>query len=93
MAGRERKLSHFDGRFIDKHDWDVILDSVDTVALGALQALRILAVFERLLVGGAHQNLQQIFGNHDQTIVRPKIGNADKIPVLRFAALRSPTTV
>lgn len=34
------------------------------MAFGALQALGILAIFERLLVGWANQNFQKVLVNH-----------------------------
>jgi hypothetical protein len=55
-----------DGRFIQQHDGDVIFHGIDAAALCALQALRILPVFERLFAGGANQDFEEIFGNHDE---------------------------
>ena len=39
----------FDCGFVDEHDRDVVFDRIDAPALGAFQAFRALAVFERLL--------------------------------------------
>lgn len=50
---------------IDQHDWDVVFDRVDPMALGALQTLRALAIFERLLTRRADQHLQKAFVDHD----------------------------
>jgi hypothetical protein len=58
------------GRFVDKHNRNVILHRVNAVALGTLQAFRILAVFEGLLVGGANQNFEKILSDHAWGIVR-----------------------
>ena len=52
------------------------------MALRALQALRILAVFERLLVGGADQDFQQILGDHG-CIVRHILVTTDPRPFRR----------
>ena len=48
----------FDRGFVDQHDGDVVFDRVDTAALGTLEALRVLAIFQRLLAGGANQKFQ-----------------------------------
>ena len=64
--------SGFDCRLIHEHDRDVVFHGIDSVALGALEALRVSAVFERLLARRTHQNFEQVFGNHDQGIVRQK---------------------
>ena len=53
-----------DRSLIDQHDWNVIFDWVHAIAFCALQALWILAIFERLLVGWANQHFQKILGNH-----------------------------
>ena len=53
-----------DRSLIDQHDRNVVFDWVHAVALRALQALWILAIFKRLLVGWANQHFQKIFGNH-----------------------------
>jgi hypothetical protein len=58
-------LLRFDRRLIDQHDGNVVLHRIDTVALLALQALRGLTVFERLLAGGTNQNFQEFFGKHN----------------------------
>ena len=50
--------------FVDEHDRYVVLNGIDAMALLALEALRLFAIFERLLAGGADQNLQQVFGDH-----------------------------
>src|SRR5580658_9123060 len=59
----------FDRGLVDQHDRNVVLHRVDAMALGTLQALRVLAILERLLAGGTNQNFQQIFSNHDANIV------------------------
>ena len=69
LVGRAGNLG-LDGCLIDEHDGDVVLHQIDAMALRALQALGVLAVVERLLAGGADQNLEKIFGKHDQCIVR-----------------------
>src|ERR1700716_519718 len=69
-SGQATTLRSFDRRLINQQDRDVVLYRVDTLALLALQTLRSLAVLERLLVGGTNQNFQQIFSNHDPSIVR-----------------------
>lgn len=60
----------FEGRFVDQHDGNVVLDSIDAVTLGALQAFWILAILERVLAGGTNQDFEEIFGKHDESIVR-----------------------
>jgi hypothetical protein len=62
-------LLAFHGGFIHQHDGDIVFHRIDAMALHALQALGILAVFEWLFARGANQNFQQIFGNHDNGIV------------------------
>ena len=54
----------FDSSFIDQHDRYVVFYRVHPVALRALQAFWLLAVFERLLTGRTHQNFEEIFSNH-----------------------------
>jgi hypothetical protein len=75
------RLLRFGGGFIDQHDGDVVLDCIDPVALLALQALRILAVLERLFAGRTDQDFQQFFGNHDLCIVRHGVGRSDELAV------------
>jgi hypothetical protein len=55
---------------IDQHDGNVVFHRIDAVALLALQALRVLPVFERLLTGWTNQNFQELFGKHNFDIVR-----------------------
>jgi len=57
--------SGFDGGFIDQHDRNVVFDRIDPVTGLAFQAFRVLAVFQFLFACRTHQNLQQVFGNHD----------------------------
>ena len=47
-----------DYRLIHQHDRDVVSDGVDPVALDALQAFRILTIFERVLARRTDQNIQ-----------------------------------
>lgn len=54
-----------DGRLIHQHDRNVVLHRIDPMTVGALQALRLLAILELLLAGWADQDFQQIFGDHD----------------------------
>jgi hypothetical protein len=58
-----------DGSFVDEHDGDVVFDRIDALTLSALEGLRILAVDEGLLAGGADENFEQLRGDH-QGIVR-----------------------
>jgi hypothetical protein len=60
----------FDHSFIYQHNGDVVFDRIDAMTLHALQAFGILAVFERLLVGGANQHFQQFLGDHQDIILR-----------------------
>ncbi len=60
------KLRLLEGRLIHQHDGDVVFHWVDAMALGTLQTLGLLAIFERLLARRADQNFQQILGNHDE---------------------------
>lgn len=50
---------------IDQHDWYVVFDRVNAMALRAFQTFRALTVFERLLAGRADQHFQQAFVDHD----------------------------
>jgi hypothetical protein len=71
-GGRNARLcSVLDGCLIDQHDGNVIFHCINPVALVALQALWILAVFQRLLACGANQNFKQVLGKHFE-IVRQK---------------------
>jgi hypothetical protein len=58
----------FDGGFVDEHNGKVIFYGVNAMALFALQALGIQAVFERLLVGGADENVEQRFRKHESIL-------------------------
>jgi len=60
----------FYGGFFDQHDGDIVLYRVYAMTLRALQALRVLAILQRLLASRAHQDFQQVFGDHDSCIVR-----------------------
>jgi hypothetical protein len=53
-----------DRGFVDEHDGNVVLHWIHAVAVGALQAFRILAVFQCLLAGGANEDFKEIFGKH-----------------------------
>jgi hypothetical protein len=55
----------FDRRLIQQHHGEAVADRVDSVAGRALEALRILTVFQRLDAGRADQVFQQIFSKHD----------------------------
>jgi hypothetical protein len=68
----------FDGRFVHQHDGDVVLHSIDAVTVGALQGFRILTVLERLLTGGTNQNVEEIFGKHDASIVRQHFSRRER---------------
>jgi hypothetical protein len=59
-----------DRSFIDQHDRDVFFDRIDPVTLMALQTLRVRAILERLLARRTYQNFEELFGNHDSSIVR-----------------------
>jgi hypothetical protein len=56
--------SGFDLRLVDQHDGNIVFHRVHAMARCALQALGILAIFKGLLVGGANQHFEKIFGNH-----------------------------
>jgi hypothetical protein len=60
----------FDCRFVHQHDGNVVLHSIDAATLCALQGFWILAIFERLLAGGANEDFEQVFGEHTRNIVR-----------------------
>jgi hypothetical protein len=77
MACRENALGEqsehwlaFDGCLVHQHDGNVVFHRIYPVTLRALQALRVLPVVEGLLARGTNQNIQQVFGNHDKSIVR-----------------------
>ena len=75
LVGRRAMAGAFDSRsldrrLVDQHDGDIVSDRIDPVTLGAFQTLGALAVLQRLLARRTHQHLQQIFGNHDPSIVR-----------------------
>lgn len=63
-------LGRFDRRLIHQHDGDIVAYGIDAVTLHALQALWVLTMLQFFLARGANQNFQQIFGNHDSSIVR-----------------------
>jgi hypothetical protein len=71
----------FDRCLVHEHDGDIVFHRIDTVALLALQALGILPVFERLLAGGANQNLQQLLGDHAEHCTPPVTLRAQRSPV------------
>jgi hypothetical protein len=55
---RRSSLLALDGCFVHQHDRNVVFHQIYPSALGTLQALRILPVFEGLLASGADQNFQ-----------------------------------
>jgi hypothetical protein len=59
-----------DRSFVDEHDGNVVLYSIDAVTVGALQGFGRLPVFQRLLAGGTNEDVEEIFGEHDSSIVR-----------------------
>jgi len=59
-----RARLRLDRGLVDQHDWNVVFDGVHAMALRALQAFGILAIFERLFIGWANQHFQKIFGDH-----------------------------
>ena len=63
----------FEGGFVDEHDGDVVFYRVDAMALCALQAFGVLAVVERLLAGGADQNVEERFRKHGRYFTRDRI--------------------
>jgi ABC-type proline/glycine betaine transport system permease subunit len=67
-------LGGFDSSFVDEHDGNVVFYGVYTMALLALQALGILAVVERLLAGGADQNVEERLGEHEGYFTRDRVG-------------------
>jgi hypothetical protein len=69
--GRSAGL-RFDLRFVHEHDGDVVFHGINAMASSALQTLRILSVFEGLLVVGTDQNFEEIFGDHDASILRQR---------------------
>jgi hypothetical protein len=66
-------LCGFDLGFVYQHDGDVVFYGVDSMTLGAFQALGILAVVEGFLAGWADEDVQQLFRNHG-SIVRENCG-------------------
>ena len=57
LEGSDPELK-LDDCLIDQHDRDVVLYRVDAVTLRALQAFRLLAVFEPLLALRTNQNIE-----------------------------------
>ena len=57
------------GRGIDQHDRDVVLDGVNAPAFAAFQALSVRVQDHRLLANRANQHGEQILRNHSGSIV------------------------
>ena len=64
------RSGRFYRRLIHQHNGDIVAYGVDPVTLDALQALWVRPMLQFLFARGANQNFQQIFGNHDSSIVR-----------------------
>src|SRR5208282_2907865 len=60
------ELNILERGFIQQHNRDIVLHGIHPPALRALQALRLLPVFQGLLTGRTNQNLQQILGDHER---------------------------
>jgi hypothetical protein len=56
---------------IDQHDGDVVLDGVDPAADATFEALPVRVQNHRLLANRTDQYVEQILGNHTETIVVP----------------------
>ena len=58
------KSGLLDFRLVHEHDWDVILDGIHAVTLGAFQIFRILPIFKRLFASRTDQHFQQFLRKH-----------------------------
>jgi hypothetical protein len=63
--GDEASELRLDGRFIHKHDGQVVLYGINPMTLSAFQALGVLAVLNSGFARWTNQNLEQILGDHD----------------------------
>jgi hypothetical protein len=54
--------------FIHQHDWDSVPDRINAAALGALQIFSFIFQRQRLLADWAHQDIEQILGNHGKIL-------------------------
>jgi hypothetical protein len=50
--------------FINEHDWQVVPNRINAMALLTLQALRALAVLELRLASRTDQHFEKVFGQH-----------------------------
>jgi hypothetical protein len=53
-------ISTLDRRFFGKHDWDVVADWIDALAVDALEAGAVLDELHGLLAKGANEDFQEI---------------------------------
>jgi hypothetical protein len=58
----------FDYGLIDQHDRNVILYEIDAMASLALEALGILTIVECLLAGGADEDFEKVWGEHEEIL-------------------------
>ena len=58
-------LLAFDRCLVDQHDGNVILNGVDTAALGAFEAGAVRAQSDRFFAFGADKDVEKIGRNHD----------------------------
>jgi hypothetical protein len=56
------------GGLVHQHDWDAVPDRVDAAALGTLQTLSLVFQHQRLLADWAHQDVEQVLGNHGRIL-------------------------
>src|SRR4051812_34530166 len=64
---RRRRIVNlrFDGRLVNQHDGDVVLDGIDTPALRTLERRSPLDEFDLRLAIGARQDLEQFRIDHE----------------------------
>lgn len=65
----ETGLAGFDRGFIQQKDGNIVAYGIDASTLAALQGLAIVLEHQRLLAYGADENVEQIFGKHDEIIL------------------------
>jgi hypothetical protein len=85
-SSRQGRLGGFNGGFVDEHDGNVILDSIDAVTVRAFQCFGILAICEGSSARGADQDVQELFGDHGENCTREQdhgIGGSVRFSIWR----------
>jgi hypothetical protein len=56
---------------VNEHDWNVVLNGVNTATLAAFEARVVVDQGDRLLADRANEHVEEILRNHDAFIVAP----------------------